>query len=260
VYRTVRGGGIRFRGSYPDWAAAERYAEGYEAGEILEKVRYATHQVIRGEAACERDSVLFKSVPYPFPLIAVLLRAALENQGHLNVLDFGGALGSSYFQCRDFLGGVFSLRWGVVEQAHYVECGRREFESEVLRFFESVEACAQVAPPQVVLASGVLQYLPEPCQVLDSLVRTGADYIVVDRTPISLSGNQIISVQLVPRTINRSSYPLWLFNERQLKAPLLSGYEEIAHFDAVDGTLGVARLRAEFKGFVFRRKGAGGVV
>lgn len=254
LYRSLRGGGIQFRGSYRDWAAAEKHAEGYDAGKILEKVRQATHRVIRGEAACERDSVLLETVPYPFPLIAVLLRAALEHQGRLNVLDFGGALGSSYYQCRDFLAQVSSLRWCVVEQPHYVECGQREFENGILRFHESVETCARVAPPQAILASGVLQYMPDPARILGLFVQTGADYILIDRTPISLSGKQIISVQSVPSAINRSSYPLWLFNEERLKAPLQQDYEEIARFDAVDGTLGSGRLKAEFKGFVFRKR------
>ena len=253
-YRAIRGGGIHFRGSYTDWAAAEKHAEGYDAGQILEKVRQATHRVIRGEAACERDSVLFETVPYPFPLIAVLLRAALENQGRLNVLDFGGALGSSYYQCRDFLAQASPLRWCVVEQPHYVECGQREFENNTLRFFESVETCAQAAPPQVILASGVLQYMPDPARILGLFVQTGADYIVIDRTPVSTNGKQIISVQSIPHTIIKSSYPLWLFNEEQLKGPVLHLYEEIASFDALDHPLGFGRLKSTFKGFIFRRK------
>ena len=258
LYRSIRGGGIQFRDIYPDWAAAEEHAEGYDAEQILEKVRQATHKVIWGEAACERDSVLFDTVPYPFPLIAILLRAASENQGRLNVLDFGGALGSSYYLCRGFLAGLSVLRWGVVEQTHYVKCGQREFENDTLRFYESVEACTEAASPQVILASGVLQYMPDPAQILGLLVRTGANYIVIDRTPISLSGKQVISVQSVPSALSRSSYPLWLFNEEQLKAPLQVDYEEIAHFDAVDGTLGTGRLKAEFKGFMFQKKNSVG--
>lgn len=258
LYRSIRGGGIKFNGGYKTWDAAQNHAEGYGAEQILEKVRLATHKVIRGEAACERDSVLFDTVPYPFPLIAILLRATSENQGHLNVLDFGGALGSSYYQCKRFLAGVSHLRWCVVEQPHYVKCGQHEFENDTLRFYESVEACTEAASPQVILASGVLQYMPDPAQILGLLVRTGANYIVIDRTPISLSGKQVISVQSVPSALSRSSYPLWLFNEEQLKAPLQVDYEEIAHFDAVDGTLGAGRLKAEFKGFMFQKKNSVG--
>ena len=254
MYRQQRGGGIQFRGNYSDWASAEQHAEGYDAAQILEKVRQATHKVIRGEAACERDSVLFDRVPYPLPLIAILLRAALENNGSLNVLDFGGALGSSYFQCRDFLTQVLPLRWCVVEQLNYVECGRREFENDILGFFDSIESAASAARPQVILASGVLQYMPNPDQILGHFAQTCADYIVIDRTPFSLSGKQIISVQTVPESINRSSYPLWLFNADRLRAPLMDGYEEVANFDAVDGVLGVGDLGAQFRGLVFQKK------
>ncbi len=253
-YRLLFGTGIQFRGSYSDWSTAEQHAEGYDAKQILGKVRAATRKVARGEAACERDSVLFDEVPYPFPLIAILLYAALENSGALNVLDFGGALGSSYYQCRDFLAPVSPLRWSVIEQPHYVECGQQEFENDTLRFYESIDICAQSAPPQLVLASGVLQYMPDPSRVLGDLMQTGANYIVIDRTPVSLSGKQVISVQTVPRAINPSSYPLWLFDEDQLKSPLLHDYEELASFDAVDGVLGSGCLTARFKGFVFRKK------
>lgn len=252
--RKLHGTGIQFRGNYPDWVSAENHAEGYDAGQILDKVRQATHKVIQGEAACERDSVLFDQVPYPYPLISVLLRAASEKNGALNVLDFGGALGSSYFQCRDFLAQVSPLRWCVVEQRHYVECGRHEFENDVLSFFDSVEAAVQAAPPQVILASSVLQYLPNPDWALDSFAQTGADYIVIDRTPFSVSGKRVISVQVVPEEINGASYPLWLFNSDQFKAPLIKNYVEIASFDAVDGILGVGSLSAYFKGLVFQKK------
>lgn len=253
MIKRIRGGGIQFHGNFLDWTTAEQNAEGYDAAEILEKVRLATHAVIRGDAACERDSVLLDSIPYPFPLISVLLRAALENDGELNVLDFGGSLGSSYFQCRDFLKNISSLRWRIVEQKHYVKCGKREFENEILKFYENVEAAADEAQPQVIVASGVLQYLPAPDKVLKSFVRTGADYIVIDRTPLSMSGKQIISVQSIPASLIRSSYPLWLFDEQMLKTPLIDSYIEIACYDAIDGYLGSGKLRARYRGWIFSR-------
>ena len=223
--------------------------------EILERVRRASHQVLSGKAGGERDSVLFERAPYPFPVIATMLRAALENDRSLSVLDFGGALGSSYRQCKDFLKNVRSLHWGVVEQAHYVKCGKQEFEDESLRFYETVEAGALASRPHVILVSGVLQYMAAPEEVLMSFVATGTQYIVIDRTPVSMSRRQIISTQIVPRSIIPSSYPLWLFDENRLKAPLLAEYEEIASFPAVDGTLGSGALQAAFKGFIFKKKG-----
>ncbi len=246
--------GITFRGVFGSWADAERSAEGYDAEQILQKVRTSTLKVVRGQAACERDSVLFAKPAFPFPLIAVLQRAAQENQGNLTVLDYGGALGSSYYQCREFLCGFKTLRWYIVEQPKFVACGQREFQNDILYFCESVEASIAEAHPQVVLLSGVLQYLAEPVQLLNQLVAIGAAFIVIDRTPIVVCGKQVISVQHVPETINRSSYPVWLFNEEQMKVPFQGRYDELAVFDAVDGQLGHGALEARFKGFIFRRK------
>ncbi len=246
--------GIHFVGDFPDWETAAAHAEGYDAAQILERVRWATQEVVSGKAAGERDSVLFDQTPYPFPVIALLLRAAMENGGRLSVLDFGGALGSSYHQCKDFLTEVCPLRWSIVEQAHYARAGELEFESESLRFHETVDAASKASPPQVVLASSVLQYMSDPDDVLKSFVSTEAEYIVIDRTPFALDGRQHISTQFVPSSINSSSYPLWLFSETQLKAPLLSHYDEIASFPAVDGTLGYGSLKAVFKGFIFKKK------
>jgi putative methyltransferase (TIGR04325 family) len=246
--------GVHFRGDFLNWETAAAHAEGYDSAQILERVRWATQQVTSGRAAGERDSVLFDQTPYPFPAIALLLRAATENGGRLSVLDFGGALGSSYHQCKDFLRDVSVLHWNIVEQAHYIRAGKLEFENESLRFYETVNAASQASPPQVVLASGVLQYMPDPSEVLKSFVSTKAAYIVIDRTPFAIDDRQRISIQSVPSSIYASSYPLRLFNEAQLKAPLLPHYDEIASFPAVDGILGYGSLKAVFKGFIFKKK------
>lgn len=246
--------GVYFRGDFKDWETAVANSDGYDKNIILDRVILASRQVVSANAACERDAVLFDQIPFPFPLIALLLRAAAENNGYLSVLDFGGALGSSYHQCKNFLSTVNVLRWNVVEQLHFVRAGKLEFESEVLHFYKTVIAASQASPPDVVLASSVLQYMRDPFLVIKSFVATGAEYIIIDRTPFSLDGRQKISTQLVPSSINASSYPLWLFDEKELKEPLLSNYDEIACFPAVDGTLGYGTLKAVFKGYIFKKK------
>ena len=256
MYHALRGNGIRFRGTYTTWESAARQAVGYDSQSILQKVRAAALKVKSGEAVAERDSVLFDQVPYPFPLIAFLLRAACEGVGGLSVLDFGGALGSSYYQCKDFLTAIKPLHWHIVEQPAFVECGRNEFETDVVRFFDSIDSSVESSQPDVVLISGVLQYLPNPMKVLAALTQSGAKYIILDRTPITANGKQIITVQMISEAICQSSYPAWLFSEPLLKQPLLSDYEEIADFNAVDGVLGGGSLKACFKGLVFRRKKA----
>ena len=70
----------------------------------------------RGEAVYERDSVIFDHIEYSFPVLCGLLRAAVEDDGKLNVLDFGGSLGSSYYQKKGFLAVCKHLRWSIIEQ------------------------------------------------------------------------------------------------------------------------------------------------
>src|SRR5712691_6915719 len=93
---------IIFSGTYESWEAALRDSTGYDAPAIVEKTREALLKVKNGSAAFERDSVLFEKPDYPFPIIAATLKQALASDGRLSVLDFGGSLGSSYFQCRSF--------------------------------------------------------------------------------------------------------------------------------------------------------------
>jgi putative methyltransferase (TIGR04325 family) len=107
--------------------------------------------------------------------------------------------------------------------------------------------------PTVVLMSGVLQCLPAPLEILNEVSRIGAPFIIIDRTPVVLSGQQAISVQHVPASIVRSSYPVWLFNEERLKAPLHGLYDEIATFATVDGQMGDGNLKVRFIGVIFQR-------
>src|SRR5450755_262798 len=96
------GPGVVYSGDYPSFAEARARSNGYEASVILERTRTALHRVLRGEAAFERDSVTFDKLELQWPLLAMLLRVAAENGGQLSVLDFGGSLGSTYYQCRGF--------------------------------------------------------------------------------------------------------------------------------------------------------------
>ncbi|WP_085642949.1 methyltransferase, TIGR04325 family [Thalassospira sp. MCCC 1A03138] len=246
--------GIVFRGNFENWEAAQEATKGYEATEILDRVRWAAKQVVDGRAKSERDGVIFDAIPYPFPLIATLLRAAVENGNRLKVLDYGGALGSSYYQCRDFLEGLKDIEWVVVEQKNFVKIGKEEFENDQLKFAQSLAEVGSNFTPDVALISGTLQYLSNPDDLLKSMVALKVPYIVVDRTPILVNGNTIISSQIVPKSINKSEYPIRLFSEQDIKKNIDNDYEEISSFGALDGTIGFGKLLSNFKGYIFKRK------
>ncbi|MBC7921529.1 MAG: methyltransferase, TIGR04325 family, partial [Ferruginibacter sp.] len=150
IYRKFRPRNVlKWAGNYPSWEAAMREADGYEKPSILETVKAAVLKVKNGQAVYERDSVIYGEIQYSWPLLACLLGVAAENKGHLHVLDFGGSLGSTYFQNRRFLSNLESLSWNVVEQSHFVACGQQEIAEGPLRFFYSVEEAIAFQRPTV---------------------------------------------------------------------------------------------------------------
>ena len=213
VRNIIRGEGIRFEGDFSTWEEAAAKCSGYDSKHILAKVLDATLKVKRGQAAFERDSVLFDQIEYAWPVLAGLMWTAARNNGKLNVLDFGGALGSTYFQNRKFLQSLLELRWNVVEQAHYVDAGQAYIQDEQLRFYKTIEECLSENQPNVVLLSSVLQYLKSPIEVIQRLPSIGANSLIIDRTPFSTNDKDKLTIQRVPSSIYTASYPMWIFSQ-----------------------------------------------
>ena len=244
---------IRYEGHYQSWEDATRASTGYDTAVILQRTRDALLKVKRNEGLYERDSVVFEKAQHAFPLLAGLLRAAVASNGRLSVVDFGGSLGSSYFQCRNFLHPVRSLEWLIVDQPAQVACGREDFESNELLFYNSVEECIARHQPNVLLLSSVLQYLPLPYEFLQQLIHYGFEQVIIDRTPFLVSGQERLTVQHVPSCIYPASYPAWFFDESKVTHCFASGgYGLVADFAASD-TLSPEGESAYFKGFIFAK-------
>jgi putative methyltransferase (TIGR04325 family) len=249
--RRVSGGGIRFSGDYANWAEATAAATGYDTQEILQRVQSATRAVVAGQAAFERDSVLFTRPAYSYPLLAALLRAAALNGGRLNVIDFGGSLGSTYRQHRPFLAGLNALRWCVVEQPHFVAAGRQEFTTDELGFADTVQQVPWWGQPCVVLLSSVLQYLDDPLALLEQLQHSGATGLVIDRTPVAEASRDRLCVQTVPPQIYSASYPCRIFARAPLLRQLARHWELLAEFPCEEGSFATReRFRFTFVGLI----------
>jgi putative methyltransferase (TIGR04325 family) len=218
-----------FRGDYRTWAEAQRASSGYDQAAILERVVHATREVEAGRALWERDGELFHAPEVNRPLLDAL-QASRPPGERLEVVDFGGALGSIWRQHRRELGDV---RWRVVEQSHYVAAGR-EFASDTLSFHESMADALAQGPAHVLLFSSVLQYLPEPRRVLAEAAAAGAGSLIVDRTGCIAAPESRLVVQWTPPALGGGSYPCWLFSRTELLAPLASAYALHAEWPALD--------------------------
>ena len=248
--RSFHGGGIRFEGSYATWEEAASVCSGYDAEHILAKVLDAMLKVKRGEAVYERDSVLFDEIEYSWPVLAGLMWVAAQNAGRLNVLDFGGSLGSTYYQNKKFLDTLHEVHWSIVEQNHFVQAGKTNFEDERLTFWSDIDDCVKALSPNTLLLSSVIQYLKDPYLLLQKVKSSNFEYIIFDRTPFVLDDNDILTVQKVPREIYAASYPCWFFGKQRFYAFFEDEYTVVAKFPSLDK----ANRPSTFEGCIFRKK------
>ncbi len=240
-----------FLGNYASWQEAKKASGGYDSDVIMNKVKDALLKVKNGEAIYERDSVLFDKVQYSWPLLAGLLWIASEKGNRLNIIDFGGSLGSTYFQNRKFLSYLSELRWNIIEQEKFVECGKHYFENKHVKFYHGLDECLKEQHPDVILFSGVIQYLEKPYDLLDEVMEKNFRYIMFDRTTFLQKGTDLLAVQRVPPEIFDASYPCWFFNIEEFKNKLLRNYELIAEFDGFEKA---DVTNSIFKGFIFRKR------
>jgi putative methyltransferase (TIGR04325 family) len=243
-----------FFGDYPTWQDAAKQADGYDAGAILARVRDSLGKVRDGTAAYERDGVIFDRIEHAYPLLASLLRVAAMEEGRLDVLDFGGSLGSTYFQCRRFLSPVQSLQWSILEQKAFVAVGRAEFQNDQLRFYADLASCLSERSPNVLILSSVLQFLPDVSATVAGLLQHPFRAVIIDRTPMWLAPDppDRITVQRVPRQIYGVPirYPARILQRDKLLALFTPRYVVEAEFDALDGEFDANGTRGRHGGFL----------
>jgi putative methyltransferase (TIGR04325 family) len=243
---------IRFVGDFKSWREAEAASAGYSAQVILDRTIQAARKVKSGRAVFERDAVAFDKIEYNFPLVWALMRVAARH-GRLHVLDFGGALGSTYFQSRPLINAVSDLRWAIVEQPAHVAAGAKEFADGQLTFHNTIDNARQHEEYDVCLLSGVIQCLPDPLDFVRSILTLEFPTIILDRTPFMLNGATRLTVQYVPEWIYPASYPAWFFSEAKLLNIFTERYELMGTWPALD-KLHPEGGRAEYRGFLFELK------
>jgi putative methyltransferase (TIGR04325 family) len=250
AYRIISNNKYGYFGNYSSWEDALKDSDGYDSDLILEKVRDSLLKVKEGKAVYERDSVLFDKIHYSWPVLAGLLRIASANKNKLSVLDFGGSLGSHYYQYKQFLLDLDELRWSIVEQEKFVLCGQQLFENEQLKFYSDIENCLNHEKPDVILLSSVIQYLQYPYGLLEYLLDCNIKHMLFDRTPFIKGCDDRLTVQRVPPQIYDASYPAWFLNKSKFLDYFKSKYALIAEFDAPD----IVNITSNFKGFIFTRR------
>lgn len=219
-------------GDYSSWTELAAETSGYDAEVILEKTKNAILKVKNGEAVYERDAVNLPQKEYPFPLISFLMHSAALKKRPLHVLDFGGSLGSTYFQVKEFLTEGVCASWNVVEQEHYVACGKAHFEDDQLKFYSSIAEALKTSEIDLVILSSVVQYLEKPHEFLKELVAHQFPFLLFDRTAFHHGDQDRLTLQIVSPQTYSASYPAWFFNQPGFLSHFQDHYQQIAAFSS----------------------------
>ena len=171
------------------------------------------------------------------------------------MVDFGGSLGSTYFQHKELFNNIQDLKWSVVEQKHFVDCGKRDIEIEALKFYYTIDEALLTQRPHVLLLSSVIPYFEKPYQLIESLLNYKFDYIIIDRTAFITSEKERITKQIVPSFIYKASYPAWFLSEAKFIEAFFKKYELIDEFKSPFDSDSVLEDGVEVyrKGFYFKR-------
>ncbi|CAM4239186.1 putative methyltransferase, LIC12133 family [Pedobacter westerhofensis] len=217
-----------WKGSYKSFEEAQEKCAGYDQDHILKRIIDTTLKVKNGEIPYERDGIPYDEVQMNFPLLKTLLYIASMNDNELTVIDFGGSLGTTYYQNYPYLKHLKKLRWCIIEQPKFVEAGKQQFENEHVKFYHTIEDCMKENDPQLFLVCNVLQYLDEPYRLLDEIRRTNIPYLMLDFMHYNDKDADRITIQHVPPVFYgiEASYPCRFFSRIKIEDKLCESYDK----------------------------------
>jgi len=229
-------------GNFSSWEDAENYLKAHGEGdyskpEIAEQVLQSIQAVRRGKAVFERDGVLFDKADYNYPILATLFRTILRcrlDKDKVNVLDFGGSLGSTFFQNREYLSDLMPFEWHICEQPLFVEIGKEEipeikFHKNIKDYVDEGYSC------DILLLSGVIQYFDNPRQWLADLLEYPFKYVIIDRAFFNTEPKDRLGIQYVPPSIYDACYPVWLLNKEDICTQIKNaGYDLVDEWESFD--------------------------
>ncbi|WP_316839570.1 methyltransferase, TIGR04325 family [Pedobacter gandavensis] len=217
-----------WKGDYPDYQSAKAKCQGYDEADILNKIKESTLKVINKEIPYERDGIAYDKPQMNFPLLSTLLYVASKNDNELTLIDFGGSLGTTYYQNYPYLSHLKKLKWCIIEQPEFVEAGKAGFENEHVTFYSSIAACLAENEVDLFLICNVLQYLEKPYELLEELKNSYIPHVLLDYVGYNDQPADRITIQYVPPVFYgiEASYPCYFLDRNRVEQSMKTAYEK----------------------------------
>ncbi|WP_421943910.1 methyltransferase, TIGR04325 family [Pedobacter sp.] len=235
IFNTLRWFSFKYgwKGDFKSFEDAQKQCTGYDENHILNRIAQTTKSVINNEAKYERDGIIYDEINLNQNLLSALLLVASRNNNKLTLIDFGGSLGTSYYQNIKYLSHLTELNWCIIEQDNYVTEGKKSFENEHVKFYYTIEECLRVNPnPDFLLISSALQYIKNPYDLLQHIQSFNIPYLMIDLIGFSDGEKDRITIQHVPPVFYgiEASYPCTFFNKTKFENQLSLNYQKEFNF------------------------------
>ena len=226
--------GIRYENGFNTWDSAVAASAGYDSKEIVSKV-FEASLLARDEGLHERDGFILDAPDFnPYTWIGIIqAHIVIGNSRKMRIVDFGGSFGSTYRMVQDQLcRAKIDFEWVVIEQQHFVDLGKKHFESDELRFVDSFSSLANQTI-DVLIFNSVLEYLANPYEIITEALSHAPLVVLIDRTPVNSQHEDTFSVQHVPKSIYKASYANRNFREKNLLEPFEADFSMFIKYESV---------------------------
>ena len=174
----------------------------------------------------------------------------IKNRG-LNIVDFGGSLASSYFKTRDIIDQEYKNKWHVIEQKNFVNVGNKILKTKNLNFYNSINNIKN-KKIDLIIFSGSLQYLEDPTEVFEEVLKFNPEFILIERLPIM---NRQSKNEIYIQKKGKYSYPVWHFTKKYLELLFKHKYRLIENLSSeFDNDLYFRNRKIKFCGYIYKLK------
>lgn len=118
----------------------------------------------------------------------------LFSKDAITVIDIGGACGAHYFFLRKMLPDTVRLKYCVVETPKMAKKAS-QLTTDELSFHTDIKEAVQGGKVDVAIASGVIQYTPDPYGFLKSILDVRPGCISIHRTPFFEDDQKAVYIQ-----------------------------------------------------------------
>lgn len=221
-----------WKGNYKNYEEAKNECQGYDEANILNRIKESTLRVKNNEIPYERDGIAYDKIQMNYSLLSSLLYVSSKNNNELTLIDFGGSLGTTFYQNYPFLKHLKKLKWCIIEQPKFVAAGKEQFENEHITFYSTIEECLAENNVQLFLICNVLQYLEDPYQLLEEVTSTGIPHVMLDFIAYNDKPGDRVTIQHVPPEFYgiEASYPCHFPDRNRVESLLGKSYEKKYEF------------------------------